>query len=223
MELTADNQLEVSKGEIVDVPVRLESGADLGAITLGLNYRKDLIEVVGVNYNEDFARIDAEKGNVQIAWFNTDGQHFNANDAIATLKVRVLADIDANTPLFELQNAEIADNSATVIEGNNLKTVALVTNLNANSTELRAENYPNPFNEKTTISYNLPETGNVQIVIYNKMGQIVKTLVNEIQQAGLQTIDLNRSDLMSGVYYYRITLHGGSSDYSVTKNMIVVE
>ncbi len=223
MELTVDNQLEVSKGEIVDIPVRLESGADLGAITLGLNYRNDLIEVVGVNYSEDFARIDAEKGNVQIAWFNTDGQHFNANDAIATLKVRVLADIDANTPLFELQNAEIADNSATVIEGNNLKTVALVTNLNANSTELRAENYPNPFNEKTTISYNLPETGNVQLVIYNKMGQIVKTVVNGIQQAGLQTIDLNRSDLMSGVYYYRITLHGVSSDYSVTKNMIVVQ
>jgi len=223
MELTVDNQLEVSKGEIVDIPVRLESGADLGAITLGLNYRNDLIEVVGVNYSEDFARIDAEKGNVQIAWFNTDGQHFNANDAIATLKVRVLADIDANTPLFELQNAEIADNSATVIEGNNLKTVALATNLNANSTELRAENYPNPFNEKTTISYNLPETGNVQLVIYNKMGQVVKTVVNGIQQAGLQTIDLNRSDLMSGVYYYRITLHGVSSDYSVTKNMIVVQ
>jgi len=65
-------------------------------------------------------------------------------------------------------------------------------------------NYPNPFNPATTISYSLSEATNVSIVIYNSLGQTVKTLVNESQLAGEHSLVFNAGDFASGVYYYRL-------------------
>lgn len=65
-------------------------------------------------------------------------------------------------------------------------------------------NYPNPFNPATTISYSLSEATNVSIVIYNSLGQTVKTLVNESQLAGEHSVVFNAGDFASGVYYYRL-------------------
>ena len=75
----------------------------------------------------------------------------------------------------------------------------------------------------TTISYNLPEAGKVTVVVYNKLGQAIRTLVNGAQDAGVQTIELSNANLLPGVYQYRITLNGKNGDYSVVKSMIVVE
>ncbi|MEX0843853.1 MAG: T9SS type A sorting domain-containing protein [Balneolaceae bacterium] len=64
-------------------------------------------------------------------------------------------------------------------------------------------NYPNPFNPATTISYQLPEAMNVQIQIYNVLGQLVATLTNESQKPGKYEIRWNASGQASGVYVYR--------------------
>ena len=86
------------------------------------------------------------------------------------------------------------------------------------------QNYPNPFNPMTTISYQLAETMQIDISIYNIMGQLVKTLVNEEQEAGYHTIvwdGKNQDDkpLPSGVYLYRIK----SDDYQDTKKMLIMK
>ena len=66
-------------------------------------------------------------------------------------------------------------------------------------------NFPNPFNPSTTIAYALPETGSVQIVVYNMLGKKVATLVDEKQSAGLNTIEWDASTLPSGLYFYKIS------------------
>ncbi|NIR50354.1 T9SS type A sorting domain-containing protein [candidate division KSB1 bacterium] len=66
------------------------------------------------------------------------------------------------------------------------------------------QNYPNPFNPATTISYELPEPGNVSLEIYNLNGQLVQKLVNTFQTAGVHEVEWNASGLSSGVYVYRI-------------------
>ncbi len=72
------------------------------------------------------------------------------------------------------------------------------------------QNFPNPFNASTTISYALPQTEQVELVIYNLAGQEVKTLVNSVQTPGFYQVNWNGTTAMntpvpSGIYIYRIT------------------
>jgi hypothetical protein len=69
-------------------------------------------------------------------------------------------------------------------------------------------NYPNPFNPTTNISYSLAEEGKVNISIYNIRGQLVRTLLNEQQDAGQHVIQWNgkddyNNDCATGLYMYR--------------------
>jgi hypothetical protein len=67
-----------------------------------------------------------------------------------------------------------------------------------------SQNYPNPFNPTTTIQFQLPTTGMVKLTLYNILGQEIKTLVNEVKDAGTHTLNFDASDLNSGVYVYKI-------------------
>ncbi len=72
------------------------------------------------------------------------------------------------------------------------------------------DNYPNPFNPETTIRFSLKEASSVSIGIYNVKGQLVKTLLSEVREAGNHGVlwngrDDNGNAVSSGVYYYRMT------------------
>ena len=91
------------------------------------------------------------------------------------------------------------------------------------ATELK-NNFPNPFNPETTIAYSVKEASPVSIEIYNVKGQLVKTLVNEVQEAGNHSIvwkgtDNNGRSVSSGIYYYKMI----AGQYSSTKKMIMMK
>ena len=71
-----------------------------------------------------------------------------------------------------------------------------------------AQNYPNPFNPTTNIAYTVDKAGVVELKLYNVMGQLVKTLVNEKQTPGAYTFDFQANDLASGIYFYEMKQHG---------------
>jgi hypothetical protein len=66
------------------------------------------------------------------------------------------------------------------------------------------QNYPNPFNPSTTIKFSMPEAGNVKLVVYNLLGQEVKSLVNGFMQSGTHIVNFDASNLNSGMYLYRL-------------------
>ncbi|MFZ0391188.1 MAG: T9SS type A sorting domain-containing protein, partial [Calditrichia bacterium] len=71
------------------------------------------------------------------------------------------------------------------------------------------QNFPNPFNPATEIRYALQEQCNVEIVIYNSLGQKIKTLITQSQPAGYQHITWDSTNdsgqrVSSGVYFYRL-------------------
>lgn len=81
------------------------------------------------------------------------------------------------------------------------------------------QNYPNPFNPATTINYQLPNTGNVKLTVYDALGHEAGVLVNESQNAGNYNIVWNASGFPSGVYFYR--LEAGS--FVSNKKMILLK
>lgn len=81
------------------------------------------------------------------------------------------------------------------------------------------QNYPNPFNPTTTIRYELPQSSEVNLTVYNVTGQRVATLVSGSQAAGQHSISFDASSLSSGVYYYRLTAAG----MALTRSMTLVK
>lgn len=79
------------------------------------------------------------------------------------------------------------------------------------------QNYPNPFNPSTTINYNIPAEGHVEISVFNILGQKVRELVNEFKHAGSFTVKFEAGDLSSGVYFYILRTGG----FVETKKLII--
>jgi hypothetical protein len=85
-------------------------------------------------------------------------------------------------------------------------------------------NIPNPFNPSTTISYHLPTAGEVSLVVYNVMGQEVKTLVDSYQAAGQHSVEWQGENgfgqrVSSGMYFYRLQV----GNVSITRKMMLLK
>lgn len=85
------------------------------------------------------------------------------------------------------------------------------------------QNYPNPFNPSTTIRYSIPENSNVEITIYDILGNKITTLINKEQNAGNHEVEFNPSlikgGISSGIYFY--TLKTGQS--LITKKLVYLK
>jgi len=82
-----------------------------------------------------------------------------------------------------------------------------------------AQNYHNPFNPTTEISFSLPSASRVKLEVFNVMGQKVATLVNEQLETGEHVIQWNGSNAASGVYFYRLQ----TGEFTETRKMMLLK
>jgi len=82
-----------------------------------------------------------------------------------------------------------------------------------------SQNYPNPFNPSTTIKYAVPVDSKVRLEIYSMLGELVTTLVNDLQPAGNYTVAFDASRFASGTYIYRLT----ANNTVITKKMLLLK
>lgn len=82
-----------------------------------------------------------------------------------------------------------------------------------------AQNYPYPFNRSTNIRFSLPHDAQVVVRVYDSLGAMQETLVNEVLQAGCYTGDYHAAGLASGMYFYRISAPG----YTSTRKFTLLE
>jgi TctA family transporter len=80
------------------------------------------------------------------------------------------------------------------------------------------QNYPNPFNPTTKISWQSSISGRHTLKIYDVLGNLVATLVDEDRPAGNYDITFDASSLSSGVYFYKLQI----GSYIETKKMILL-
>jgi len=81
------------------------------------------------------------------------------------------------------------------------------------------QNFPNPFNPTTTISFTLPKKANVRLVVFNVLGQSVATLVNGEMPAGAHEVVWDADESPTGVYFYRLS----AEKESITRKMLLLK
>ncbi|HSD65038.1 MAG TPA: T9SS type A sorting domain-containing protein [Ignavibacteriaceae bacterium] len=89
-----------------------------------------------------------------------------------------------------------------------------------------SQNYPNPFNPITTIKFSIPQKVQVNLTIYDILGEKVKELKNEVMSPGYYEVEFNATDLASGVYFCRIKAGdpstGSGQVFTQTKKMVLL-
>ena len=113
------------------------------------------------------------------------------------------------TAIFSLSiniNAETKTHSDNKLEGIGVKKI------NAISDDYKLyQNFPNPFNPATIVSYKLNQSGYVTLKVYNLVGQVVKTLVSEYQEVGTYSKQFDASVLSAGIYLYKLQVNNFTS------------
>ncbi|MBK6507100.1 MAG: T9SS type A sorting domain-containing protein [Ignavibacteria bacterium] len=115
-------------------------------------------------------------------------------------------------------NRELEEGVEIIINENFDNFVLIEENLIPKTYDL-SQNYPNPFNPVTTIKYQIPEAGSVNLVIYDILGREISTLVNTFQAAGYYEMRFDATDVASGVYFYRLK----TEKFSDLKKMIILK
>jgi hypothetical protein len=118
----------------------------------------------------------------------------------------------------------IDDGSASIIDSFYVKIVDEMTSTADLTNDIPKEygleqNYPNPFNSSTTISYAIPENGEVILEIYNSLGQKIATLLSAYLTAGYYQFAFNVQNLPSGIYFYHMQV----GPFQDIKKMLVVK
>ena len=184
--------------------------------------------------------MDVSKGNSAKVYVDTDASGDFDNDerypAVVnspSMVIKVycpdLVDNDPKVVIYSVNNIPISDTLGNDIvmyldtfipKGKGPKSLAATS---PNQFAL-SQNYPNPFNPTCEISYALPTDCQVTLIIYNLIGQKVRVLVDEYQDAGHKSVRWDGTDdqgreVTSGVYFYRIQ----AADFEDTKKMILVK
>ena len=120
-----------------------------------------------------------------------------------------------NTSLHELGASYVSAQEAVTV---------ISTNLPRRFTLSLSQNYPNPFNPSTQITYQIAEPGEVSLVIYNVVGQAVRTLVADRREAGIFQVEWDGKNgsgqkVSSGVYLYRLV----SQQVVETRRMLLLK
>lgn len=206
-------------GQNVFVDVSLANVQDLMGYGFVLNYDADKFEFVeAAPADQDllkstggetplFSSLANEAGQVSIANAVVNASEISGGGDIVRLTFRVLQEFAENAR-FEIAEGLVFDPQ----QLSNPAVVAGVLDVQTTPTEFALlQNFPNPFNPETTIGYELAESADVTLQIYNVVGQVVRTLiVAESQSAGRYQIRWDGMDdrgvsVSSGVYFYRIS------------------
>ena len=164
---------------------------------------------------------------VILTMLNLDGLA-NANGEIVKITLGILS---GSAPGFPLSLHEIKLYDA---DGDSIPIDSITTDIadfGGSQTEIPAEfklfgNTPNPFNPETTIRYSVPKDLHVTLKIYNIMGQLVRTLVDDNIRAGEHTVRWDSRDAFgqhvpSGLYFYQLI--GNHGEFRATKKMTLLK
>jgi hypothetical protein len=210
--LEQGEELNVNINEVVELPVRAASAMQVGAISLILDYPAEQLRVEDVYLKDNPAQaagFNLVNGMLVIGWNSLDPLSVEAGEPLVTIKVIMTGDESGlpyyfsltSDPLNELadENMIAIDNASLVMDGFILEGSATGTDIHDKSSMLMTCS-PNPFSDKASIRYTLPSEGQVNLDVTGILGNRIRILSNQQQLAGEYLMELDGSDLVTGVY-----------------------
>jgi hypothetical protein len=153
--------------------------------------------------------------------FGVKGTSNQPNDFFSINKETGAGTIIGSTGQNHIQTVAMLPSSITSIaEGNEAEIPTQFT---------LSQNYPNPFNPSTTINFGLPANGNVKLVVYNLLGEVVNILIDEQRNAGFHQVIWNSNDsfgrqVTSGIYFYEVkAVTDDGKEFSQMRKMILLK
>jgi hypothetical protein len=219
---------QVRAGQMVDVPVVLRgAGAHVQGIKTVVGYDPAILsyqssEVSGtINATEHFFKDLPSTGQVELGLaLLGHGASMEGEGPVAILHFRVLRNGPAMVRLTgssvrDTENRELLGQAVVRMTRPTEEAVTLPTQY------VLGDARPNPFNPKTVISYDLPQTSQVQLVIYDVAGRVVRTLVDGEKPAGSHGAEWDGRDdggrpVGSGIYFYAMRAGAWQSQKRLT-------
>ena len=230
--ITANGILSMNDGEfdpnqLVEVPMHLTGGDNIYSFEMEIDYDSTALTFSDINWSSELDQFAIESnlinGRLSLAGAGStpDGQE----TIFGTINFAINDNYDGDETMVSIN--QLRWNEEEIIE--NVATATLSRALNVDDNYLPEEfslhqNYPNPFNPITTLRYDLPENGNVNIIIYDMLGRQVKTLINQTQDAGYKSVIWDATNdygkpVSAGIYLYQIQ----ASEYMQTKKMVLLK
>jgi len=205
-----------------NLPVLAGKTMQLGAASLAIAFPVNAISIVGVNMN---AKAQGElvynviDGVLYIEWFTLNTLDLNENDILFTITARSKDMASMKDLSFTvIGGSEMGDANSSVVEN----AVITMPKLSASASGFAlSDNYPNPFDQSTVVSYYIPENGMVSLTVYNHLGEVVAVPVQSMQETGKYTVEFDGTTLPQGVYIYKIEVIGTNKTYVQSKRMVI--
>ncbi len=215
----------------ITIPMRVQSFENIGAVSLIINYNPSVLIYTGLSNtaaSNFFAHADTINGIISIAWYSSDGAtkiditdgillnlnfYFSKGSSVLHFITSQceISTINGNGLVVNYKDGNIAENVTSILQ--------LIDPHSLPESYILYNNYPNPFNPSTYITFTLPRESKVLLNVYDLLGREAASLVNRILPAGKYKFQFNADMLSSGVYIYRLQ----TGNQIFTKKMILMK
>lgn len=223
--LIRNTETTFANNDTIEVKVSVNKILKFNALTLLLNYNSANAILTGVKSNLEGLTYSITENQANIAWADIKPVSPDEGGKLLSLifKLKDKNEKNLNLQLSLAPGSEMADENGNVIENATIN-IPELSILRVSGFQL-AQNYPNPFNPSTTIKYSLPADSHVKIVIFNSLGQVVKTLVDEMKSAGIFEARFDAGNLSSGIYFCSMIAKSddGLSSFRTVNKLILMK
>jgi hypothetical protein len=226
--IQTDELVNVTAGELFELPVRVMENIDFSALTLELQYDASKLKVENLTSDMPGLQFVIENNVIRAVWSRIESVHYNYDQNLVKLYMRTLSPVYKSDQVLTMNTkTQFADNSANVISNVPLA-AASIANSSTGISQTGSDNflfemYPNPFTDIVSLNYTITESANVKITLTGSRGEVIAVLAESMHESGNHSFDYVPRGLASGTYYVKVDVNSKANSFSSVYKLVHVK